>query len=70
MYLQTGLGKLQKGSRELFGPGREKLFVKGTVKGNFTTANSKETTQENYIVENLKEPLLGWPAMVEIILLW
>ena len=35
MYLQTGLGKLLKGSRELFGPGREKLFVKRNCQRKF-----------------------------------
>ena len=63
LYLQTGMGKLQKSSLELFGPGQSKLSVKGVIKGNLKTGSGKTTTQEIYIVENLKEPLLGRPAI-------
>ena len=63
LYLQTGMGKLQKSSRELFGPGQSKLSVKGVIKGNLKTGSGKTTTQEIYIVETLKEPLLGRPAI-------
>ena len=63
LYLQTGIGNLQKSSRQLFGPGQSKLSVKGVIKGNMKTGNGKESTQEIYVVENLKEPLLGRPAI-------
>ena len=63
LYLQTGIGNLQKSSRQLFGPGQSKLSVKGVIKGNLKTGNGKESTQEIYAVENLKEPLLGRPAI-------
>ena len=33
------------------------------IKGNLKTGNGKESTQEIYVVENLKEPLLGRPAI-------
>ena len=62
-YLQTGLGKLQKASQELSGPGHEKLSVRRIVEGNLTTANSKETKQEIYTVKNLKELFLGRAAI-------
>lgn len=63
LYLQTGMGNLHKSSQELFGPGQSKLSVKGVIKGNLKTGNGKTTTQEIYIVENLKERLLGRPAI-------
>ena len=55
--------KLHKFSQELLGPGQSKLSVKGVIKGNLKTGNGKATTQEIYIVENRKEPLLGRPAV-------
>ena len=63
LYLQTGIGNLQKSSRQLFGPGQSKLSVKGVIKENLKTGNGKRSTQEIYVVENLKEPLLGRPAI-------
>ena len=63
LYLQTGMGNLHKSSQELFGPGQSKLSVKGVIKGNLKTGNGKATTQEIYIMENLKEPFLGRPAI-------
>ena len=45
------------------GPGQSKLSVKGVIKGNLKTRNGKESTQEIYVMENLKEPLLGRPAI-------
>ena len=63
LYLQTVMGKLQKSSRELFGPGQSKLSVKGVIKGNLKTGSGKTTTQEVYVMKNLKEPLLGRPAI-------
>ena len=32
------------------------------IKGNLKTGNGKESTQEIFVVENLKEPLLGRPG--------
>ena len=63
LYFQTGLDNLKKFSRQLFGPGQSKLSVKGVIKGNLKTGNGKESTQEIYVVENLKEPLLVRPAI-------
>ena len=65
LYLQTGLNNLEKSSRQLFGPGQSERSVKGVIKGNLKTGNGKEieSTQEIYVVENLKEPLLGRPAI-------
>ena len=63
LYLQIGINSLQKSSRQLFGPGQSKLSVKGVIKGNLKTGNGKESTQEIYFVENLKEPLIGRPAI-------
>ena len=45
LYLQTGIGNLQKSSRQLFGPGQSKLSVKGVIKGNLKTGNDKEHTR-------------------------
>ena len=33
------------------------------IKGNLKTGNGKESTQESYVMENFKEPLLGPPAI-------
>lgn len=55
--------KLHKFSQELLGPGQSKLSVKGVIKGSLKTRNGKATTQEIYIVWNLKELLLGRPAI-------
>ena len=63
LYLQTGINNLQKSSRQLFGRGQSKISAKGVIKGNLKTGNGKESTQEIYVVENLKEPLLGRPAI-------
>ena len=63
IYLEAGLGRLQKASRDLFGPGQTKLSVKGVVRETLKTGNAKETTQDINVVENLKEPLLGRPAI-------
>ena len=46
-------------SQQLFRAGQCKLFVKGVIKGNLKTGNGKESTQEIYVVENLKQLLLG-----------
>ena len=54
LYFQTGLDNLKKFSRQLFGPGQSKLSVKGVIKGNLKTGNGKESTQEIYVVKNLK----------------
>ena len=63
LYLQTGINNLQKSSRQLFRPGQSKLSVKGVIKGNLKTGNTTNSTQEIYVVENLKQPLLGRPAI-------
>ena len=63
LYLQTGIPNLQKSSRQLFGRGRSKLSVKGVIKGNLKNGNGKRSTHEIHAVENLKEPLLGRPAI-------
>ena len=57
-YLRSGLPQLRTTSKTLFGPGREKLPVKGVVKGALNTSSLKKQT-----VGNLKEPLLGRPAI-------
>ena len=63
LYLQTRINNLQKSSRQLSGPEQSQLSVKGVIKGNLKAGNGKESTQEIYVVENLKEPLLGRPAI-------
>ena len=50
LYLQTGIGNVQKSSRQLFGPGQSKLSVKGVIKGNLKTGNGKESMQEIYVM--------------------
>ena len=62
-YLRSGLPQLRTTSKTLFGPGREKLPVKGVVKGVLKTSSLKETLQDIYVIANLKEPLLGRPAI-------
>ena len=61
-YLQSGLPQCRTTSKTLFGPGREKLPVKGVIKGVLKTSSLKETLQDIYVIGNLKEPLLGRPA--------
>ena len=63
VYLRAGMVKLRKVSRELFGPEQTELSVKSIVMGILKIGNSKESLQETYVVENLKEPLLGQPAI-------
>ena len=58
VYLRAGLVKLWNASREQLN-GLEKSIVLRILK----TINSKETLQEIYVVEDLKEPLLGRPAI-------
>ncbi|CAB4038732.1 Transposon Ty3-G Gag-Pol poly, partial [Paramuricea clavata] len=62
-YLRSGLPQLRSTSKTLFGPGQEKLPVKGVVKGVLKTSSLKETLQDIYVIGNLKEPLLGRPAI-------
>ena len=62
-YLHSGLPQLRTTSKTLFGPGREKLPVTRVVKGVLKTSSLKETLQDIYVIENLKEPLLGRPAI-------
>ena len=49
-YLRSGLPQHSSTSKTLFGPGQEKLPVKGVVK-------------DIYVIGNLKKPLLGRPAI-------
>ncbi len=63
VYLRTGLKRIQSSDKELYGPNQLKLLVKGKFKATLKTATSNETVQDTYIVENLKEPLLGRPAI-------
>ena len=62
-YLRSGLPQLRTTSKTLFGPGQEKLPVKGVVKGVLKTSSLKETLQDIYVIANLKEPLLGRPVI-------
>lgn len=62
IYKHSGLEKLRRATKKLFGPGQAKLSVTG-VTGNLTTGNGKQTRQDIYVVANLKEPLLGKPAI-------
>ena len=61
--MRSGLPQLRSTSKTLFGPGQEKLPVKGVVKGVLKTSSLKETLQDIYVIGNLKEPLLGRPAI-------
>ncbi|CAB3984367.1 Transposon Ty3-G Gag-Pol poly, partial [Paramuricea clavata] len=62
-YLRSGLPQLRSTSKTLFGPGQEKLSIKGVIKGVLKTSSLKETLQDIYVIGNLKEPLLGRPAI-------
>jgi hypothetical protein len=62
-YLRSGLPEHRSTSKTLFGPGQEKLSVKGVVKGVLKTSSLKETLQDIYVIGNLKERLLGRPAI-------
>ena len=63
VYLRTGITNLKATSKVLFGPGQEKLLVKGLFKAKWMTESSKETLQDIYILENLEEAFLGRPAI-------
>ena len=60
---RSGLEKLRKATKKLFGPSQAKLSVTGVVTGNLMTENAKQTQQDIYVIANLKEPLLGKPAI-------
>ena len=55
-YMRSGLPQLRTISKAFFAPGREKLQVKGVVKGVLKTSSLKETLQDIYVMRNLKEP--------------
>ena len=63
IYQRSGLEKLRKATKKLFGPSQAKLCVTGVVTGNLMTGNGKQTRQDIYVVANLKEPLLEKPAI-------
>ncbi|XP_046863284.1 uncharacterized protein K02A2.6-like [Xenia sp. Carnegie-2017] len=63
VFMQTGITQVQSTNKELFGPNQAKLSVKGKIRATLRTATSKTTEQDIYIVKNLKEPLLGRPAI-------
>ena len=62
-YLRSGLPQLRTTSQTLVGPGREKLPIKGVVKGVLKTSSLKETLQDIYVIGNRKGSLLGRPAI-------
>ena len=49
--------------KELFGPGASQLKVKGMIWAKLKTKSNRETEENIYVVENLREPLLGRPAI-------
>ena len=63
VFMQTGITRIQSTNKELFGPNQAKLSVTGKIRATLKTATSKTTEQDIYIEKNLKEPLLGRPAI-------
>ena len=63
VYNNAKLKPLSKSNRKLFGPGHSPLSVKGVVKTQLKMASGNTTTTEIYVIEGLKEPLLGRPAI-------
>lgn len=55
--------KLQKTSKQLFGPGGSRLDVVGVFVATLETENKKKSIQDLYVVKGLKKPLLGKPAI-------
>ena len=63
IYKLTGLEKLRKATKKLFGPRHAKLSVTGVVTGNLRTGNGRKHDKIFNVVANLKEPLLGKQAI-------
>lgn len=61
-YFQKDSKLIQKTTVSLFGPGRTELQVVGKVRAVLASANA-ESEQDLFLIENLKEPLLGTPAI-------
>ena len=53
---------IQKTDKKLFGPGQNKINVIGSVHATLAVGETS-SEQELYVVSNLKEPLLGRPAI-------
>ena len=68
MEINTGFNRqtnITKSKQRLFGPDRQPLTMLGTV--NLTmTLEEKSTTQQVFILKNLKNNLLGLPAITQL----
>ena len=56
---------IQKTDKKLFGPGQNKINVIGSVHATLAVGETS-SEQELYVVDNLKKPLLGRPAIEEL----
>ena len=63
VYNDAELKPLRKTNRKLFGPGHSPLSVKGVVNIEVKTTDGKHAETEIFVIEDLKEPLLGRPAI-------
>lgn len=59
---------LQPPGKVLFGPGNQRLDVKGRFKGRLSI-KEKTTEQDIYVVAGLSKPLLGLPAIEALTLI-
>lgn len=62
MYSLQKHGTLQPSGKVLYGPGKQKLDVRGRFKG-ILTLNQKTTVQDVNVVNELYKLLLGLPAI-------
>ncbi|KAK7114087.1 hypothetical protein V1264_000209 [Littorina saxatilis] len=67
-YFRKDSTAVSKTSKKLFGPGQTKINVVGQFTATLSTKKTN-TVQDMYVIENLKEPLLGRPAIEALQLL-
>ena len=58
-------GPLHSPTRTLYGPGQQMLKVKGQFSGNLKKGDT-EVMQEMYVVQELRQPFVGCPAIVAL----
>ena len=68
LFIETG-AELKATKARLTGPGQYKLHVLGVIDAKLTPGHGRETTQQVYIVKDLKSPLLGRPTIQALSLL-
>uniref|UniRef100_A0A8C8DRB5 ribonuclease H n=1 Tax=Oryzias sinensis TaxID=183150 RepID=A0A8C8DRB5_9TELE len=65
IYSPQKHGTLQPPCKVLYGPGKQKLDVRGRFKGELTF-DKRTTMQDVYVVNGLYKPLLGLPAITAL----